>query len=127
MYEDLLALPVEGTPDAQAEPALKQPEEDPLPIVRKVATRLLPDFSEPSTSTAAAQPLRHALIKQLEEAQAVLAAAEAVLKKTKTAPGGEEATEAVTLLPIVLVSAKEWSALVTHCVRPSHNRAYISY
>ena len=109
LYEDLLALPREETP----EPAVKKPEEDPLPIVQKVAERLLPDVSEPSTSAIAAQPMRHAILQQLEQALADLETAEAYMTKV----GSEEDAETAPQVPVMLVSQKEWIALVSHCVR----------
>ncbi|GJE92858.1 hypothetical protein PsYK624_090160 [Phanerochaete sordida] len=109
LYEDLLALPQEET----QEPAVKKPEEDPLPIVQKIAERLLPDISEPSTSAIAAQPMRYAILQQLDQVIADLETAEAYTTKAES----EDAADAVLDVPVMLVSQKEWMALIYHCIR----------
>ncbi|EKM52656.1 uncharacterized protein PHACADRAFT_149497 [Phanerochaete carnosa HHB-10118-sp] len=123
VYEDLLALPKEGAPDTQTTPIVKQPEEDSLPIVNKIAERLLPDISEPSTSTVAPQPVRHALIKHLEHMQTDLEAVEAAMKKSEPVVPSDEPREFLSSTPVVLVTQKEWIALVAHCVREHDTEA----
>ena len=119
LYEDLLAVQPDSVPaESESEHQLPSPTEI-FDIVSSTAARLLPPETAQASSSRA--ELRHVLISRIEEALAGIDEIKPLIGKSEHENVIEmavmDATEETPIsIPIVLVSVKEWQALLTHCV-----------
>lgn len=121
LYDDLLALPVEASPEAQAKLAVEEPAPNALEIVTATAQRLLYDGASTSSvvDTDPAKSVRYSLIACLEEFYGSLESFPLKPRSSENGPlDGQEPVEAgEEPIPLGLMTSQEWSALVSHCVR----------
>ena len=120
LYDDLLALPAEPEAHAQAQTdvAVQSPETDAWEVVQATAERL--ELGEVDGQTA-----RRAIIEKLKELQANIEAVwtsfekmeERVERSKEEQESVDEAkTDTRIEVPVGLMTDKEWTSLVTHCV-----------
>ena len=120
LYDDLLALSAEPETHAQAQTdvAVQSPETDAWEVVQATAERL--ELGEVDGQTA-----RRAIIEKLNELQANIEAVwtsfekveERVERSKEEQESVDEAkTDTRIEVPVGLMTDKEWSSLVTHCV-----------
>lgn len=133
VYEDLLALPVSENPDAQAQRAVEEPEEDTLAVVMSTARRILSlsadmsalgfeesvaESSSRSEAFSYGPSTRNALITRLEDIVSNMQAFQNALANSQASQANGQQVVGGSSVQLGIITERESFALLTQCVRP---------